>query len=269
MATPPGHQMSRRGPAGPALLARAWIERLVSVQLVDRAVALAGLAFTALVPLLIVYDAVVPTIDGRDFATDLADRFELKGAAAESLRQALASPAEVTSGFSVLGVVLVVFSVLSFARALQRLYEQAFRLPALGGVRGTPSTVLWLALIPAVLTVGKVIDALLGGGLAVVADLALGAVVWTMSPYILLGRRLGWRPLVPTGVTTAVAMSILGVASVIWLPRAVAESAERYGLIGVAFALLSWLVAAGFTLVGSAAAGAVMAERWGAAAERG
>jgi hypothetical protein len=92
--------------------------------------------------------------------------------------------------------VLVVLSALSFARALQRLYEVAFRLPALGGVRGTPSTVLWVALIP-----------------------------------------------------------------VIWMPRAVAESADRYGLIGVAFAFVSWLVAAGFTLVGSAAAGAVIAER--------
>jgi hypothetical protein len=178
---------------GPARLARAWIERLVLVQLVDRAVALAGLAFTALVPLLIVYDAVVPTIHGRDFAADLTDRFELEGAAAESLRQALASRAEVTSSFSVLGAVLVVFSALSFARALQRLYEVAFRLPALGGVRGTPSTVLWVALIPAAVTVGQVMDALFGGTLVIVADLAFATVVWTASPFILLGRRLPWR----------------------------------------------------------------------------
>jgi membrane protein len=128
-------------------------------------------------------------------------------------------------------------------------------------VRGTPSTVLWLALIPAVVTVGQVIDALFGGTLAIVADLTFGAVAWTVSPFILLGRRLGWRPLVPTGVITALAMSVLGVATVIWMPHAVAESAERYGLIGIAFALVSWLVAAGFTLVGSAAAGAVVAEQ--------
>jgi membrane protein len=261
MATRPGRQMPRRRPAGPARLARAWIERLVLVQLVDRAVALAGLAFTALVPLLIVYDAVVPTIDGRDFAADLIDRFELEGAAAESLRQALASRAEVTSSFSVLGAVLVVFSALSFARALQRLYEVAFRLPALGGVRGTPSTVLWVALIPAAITVGQVIDALFGGTLVIVADLAFAAIAWTVSPFTLLGRRLPWRVLAPTGVVTALAMSILSVATVIWMPRAVAESADRYGLIGVAFAFVSWLVAAGFTLVGSAAAGAVIAER--------
>jgi hypothetical protein len=70
----------------------------------------------------------------------------------------------------------VVFSALSFARALQRLYEAAFRLPSLGGVRGTPSAVLWVALIPAALTVGQVIDALFSGTLVIVADLAFAAV---------------------------------------------------------------------------------------------
>ena len=68
-------------------LVRLWLERLVAVPVADRAVALAALAFTVLIPLFIVYDEVVPAIDGRDFATGLVDRFELKGAAAASLRQ--------------------------------------------------------------------------------------------------------------------------------------------------------------------------------------
>lgn len=255
--------MLKRWPAWPGLLGRAWLERLVSVQFVDRAVSLAALAFTAVIPLFIVYDAVAPTIDGRDFAADLVHRFELKGSAAESLRQALASPAEVRSSFSVLGVLLVVVSALSFARALQRLYELAFRLPALGGVRGTPSTLLWLAFIPGLLIVREVIDALFDGTVAIVLDLGFAATLWTVTPFLLLGRRLDWRPLLPTGVITALAMSVVSVGTVIWMPHTVAESAGRYGLIGVAFALLSWLVAVGFVLVGSAAAGAVMAEqRW-------
>jgi membrane protein len=254
-------EMLKRRPAWPGLLGRAWLERLVSVQFVDRAVSLAALAFTAVIPLFIVYDAVAPTIDGRDFAADLIHRFKLKGSAAESLRQALASPEEVRSSFSVLGVVLVVVSALSFARALQRLYELAFRLPALGGLRGTPATLLWLATIPVFLIARQVIDALFDGTVAIVANLALAATLWTVTPFLLLGRRLAWRPLLPTGVITALAMSVASVGTVIWMPRTVAESAARYGLIGVAFALLSWLVAIGFVLVGSAAAGAVVAER--------
>jgi membrane protein len=250
-----------RLPAGPLRLAGAWLERLVAVQVVDRSVALAGRAFTALIPLFIVYDAVVPTIDGKNFAQQVIDRFDLKGSAADSVTQALAPTGDVQQTFSVLGILLVIVSALSFGRALQRLYELAFGLPALGGLRGTPSAILWLALIPAFLTVHQVIEAIFGGVLAIVLDLAFAAVLWTVTPFILLGRRVDWRRLLPTGLVTAAAMSGLSVWTVIWMPHAVADSAERYGVIGVAFALLSWLVAAGFVLVGSAAAGAVLSER--------
>lgn len=242
-------------------LVRLWLERLLAVQVADRAVALAALAFTALIPLFIVYDAVVPAIDGRDFATGLVDRFELKGAAAASLRQALAPPGDVKQSVGALGLVLVVVSALSFARALQRMYEQAFRLSPIGGLRGTPATLLWLALIPAYVVVRDVIDALVDGGLAAVLSVALATLVWTATPFVLLGRRLSSRKLLPTGIATAVSMAALSAGTVLWMTRAVADSANRYGLVGVAFAFLSWLVAAGFVVVASAVAGAVWTER--------
>jgi membrane protein len=221
-----------RLPAAPVRLGSAWFERLVAIQFVDRATALAGMAFTALIPLLIVYDAVVPQVDGKDFADDLIDRFDLKGVAAASVRQALAPPGDVQSSVSVLGVVLVAISAL-----------------------------MWLALIPAFLTVDAVGQAIAGPLVTTLLTVAFGAVEWTLTPFVLLGRRVPWQRLLPTGLITAVAVTILGVASVIWMPRAVAESADRYGVIGIAFALVSWLVATGFVLVGSAAAGAVVAER--------
>jgi hypothetical protein len=49
-------------------------------------------------------------------------------------------------------------------------------------------------------------------------------------------------------------------ASVLWLPDPIASSADPFGLIGVAFALLSWLVVAG--VVVAATSGAVVAERY-------
>jgi membrane protein len=120
---------------------------------------------------------------------------------------------------------------------------------------------MWLALIPAFLTVDAVGQAIAGPLVTTLLTVAFGAVEWTLTPFVLLGRRVPWQRLLPTGLITAVAVTILGVASVIWMPRAVAESADRYGVIGIAFALVSWLVATGFVLVGSAAAGAVVAER--------
>jgi membrane protein len=250
-----------RLPAAPVRLGTAWFERLVAIQFVDRATALAGMAFTALIPLLIVYDAVVPQVDGRDFADGLIDRFDLKGVAAASVRQALAPPGDVQSSVSVLGVILVAISALTFARGLQRMYEQAFQVRPRGGLRGTPSTLMWLALIPAFVTVNEVAQAIADPLVTALLTGAFGAVEWTVTPFVLLGRRLPWQRLLPTGLITAVAVTILGIASIIWMPHAVSESADRYGVIGIAFALLSWLVGIGFVLVGSAAAGAVVAER--------
>ena len=53
--------------------------------------ALAGQAFAALLPLLIVVGAASPD-DGRDVADTLIDEFRLSGSAAEALRGALARP---------------------------------------------------------------------------------------------------------------------------------------------------------------------------------
>ena len=240
---------------------RAWIERLVAVHAVDRAVALAALAFSSLIPLLIVYDAVAPDIDGRDFAAQLINHLSLKGAAAASLREALAPPGEVRESVGPLGVLLVSVSALSFARGLQRLYGQAFRLPASGGVKRMRATLLWLALIPAYITVRDLMDALVEGVWDTVFSLVLAVALSTLTPFVLLGRRIPGTRLLATGIVTTVAMSLLGIAASLWMTRAVSESASRYGILGIAFALFTWLVVAGFVVVGSAAAGAVISER--------
>lgn len=67
-----------------ASLARAWIRRLVDLQLLERSVALGGCAFTALIPLLTVYGAVASRLGAAAFAARPSRRFELKGSAAAS-----------------------------------------------------------------------------------------------------------------------------------------------------------------------------------------
>src|SRR3712207_162561 len=47
---------------------RAWASRFIEVQGIDRAMALAAQAFSALIPLLIVVTALVPRDDELDFA---------------------------------------------------------------------------------------------------------------------------------------------------------------------------------------------------------
>jgi membrane protein len=244
-------------PAGPIA---AWLARLVSVQVVDRGVALGALAFSAIFPLMIVYGAVVPFAEANNFAAQLVKRLHLTGAAAETVRQAVAPPASTAQSVTALGFLLVLVSALSLARALQRLYELSYKLPSVG-VRGTPWHLLWVALLPVYITVRPLVAGIAGGWWRVVGSLLLGSLAWLATPYVLLGRRLSWRQLLPGAVLTGIGMTALGIASLIYLPHAVSSSASRYGTIGVAFALLSWLVLTGFVLVGTAAGGAV-AQEW-------
>lgn len=242
-------------------LARSWATRFFEVQGVDRAMALAAQAFSALIPLLIVSSAVISRDDGESFADDLIDRFDLSGSAADSVELAFTSSQTVEDGISVFGLLLLIFAALSFTRGLQRLYEGAYRVPSLG-YRNTPWGLAWLAVIPLYATLRPALAGVFNDGtLRTIASIALAAAAWTITPYLLLGRRLDWRRLVAGAVLTAFGMTALAASSVIWLPETISSSADQFGAIGVAFALLSWVVGAAFVLVGAATGGAVVAER--------
>jgi membrane protein len=84
-------------------------------------------------------------------------------------------------------------------------------------------------------------------------------VIWAVTPYILLGGRVPGRRLFATGIFTAVALTVFSVVSRIYMPTVMSTDARRYGLIGAAFGIVSWLFASAVVLIGSATTGAVLA----------
>src|SRR5689334_2018440 len=155
-----GHGVADRVRAGrlgrlvawPLEFGRDWLVGFLNLQGFDRAVALAGQAFTALIPLLIVYSSVVSRATGRDFADQLIRVFDLSGSAAAAMKQAFAPPGEVTSQVSALGVFLLVTAALSFTRAMQRLYQLAWSQPSLGW-RASKWGLIWLGSAAVLVTV--------------------------------------------------------------------------------------------------------------------
>jgi membrane protein len=246
--------------AGPVEFSRHWLVNFIGLQGFDRAVAIAGQAFTALVPLLIVYTALVSRASGQDFADQLVDVFDLKGNSARSLREAFAPADDVEEEASAIGAILLIGSALAFTRALQRLYQLAWRQPSLGW-RAAKWGLIWLALITTTITLRPLALDAVHGVANVLLSILISSALWLVTPYILLARRLPWQRLLPGALLTAVGMALLGVASAVWMPRTTAESAAEYGTIGVAFSLLSWLVAAALVLVVATAGGATIDER--------
>jgi membrane protein len=236
-------------------LGRDWLRRFVHVQGFDRAMAISAYAYSALFPLLIVYASLLPRADNQDFSDVIIKEFELKGATAVSVRHAFAPAGEVQSGVTLLGVALLLISALSFSRGLQRLYELSYELPALG-MRNTPRGILWLVFLIVLAGVRPVVTSPFHGWLKTAITLAISVAAWVITPYLLLGKRMVWRRLLPGAVLSALGLAGVGVWSVLWMPHTLASSAQQFGVIGVGFALMSWLFAVAVVVVVATTGGA-------------
>jgi len=240
-----------------------FAERLVELEMFDRAVALASQAFVALIPFMVVVAALTPYGQRSSFGDSIVRRFGLTGDTAAAVEQLFSQPADVQSTLTAFGLVLLIVSALSFCRALQRTYERAWRLRRLG-MRSTLSHLLWLGLAAAYATVASTLNTAAGKHLGEVGDLlvafGLSFFLWLWTPYLLLGRRVERRKLRFTSALTATGTTAFGVASVFYMPQSIASASQSFGSIGVAIAIVSWLIGVGFILVAAAGLGAVLAE---------
>ena len=238
-------------PAQALALAHWLADPLLRFNLIDRSLALGAQAFGALIPLMIVLQAVQP--GPASVSTDLISRFDLGGDSAKVVEDAFAvtSGQDTVTGFSIL---VLTVSVLSFTRRLQRLYEETWEFEP-RGLRGTGSGLLWLACFVVYISLHPALDTVFERTAGVVLSVAGVFLVGLLTPYLLLGRRLDWRRLVLQGLLTAFGIAALGIWSAIYMPHAIESSAAAYGTIGVAFAMLTWLWGLGIVLVVAAVYG--------------
>lgn len=220
--------------------------------------ALASSALTALVPLSILIGAVLSNFVNYDAAERIIKRYNLTGAGATAVNS-LFSPAEATSAsVGIFGVVFLTISVLSFARAAQRLFEQAWELKPLS-VRNTRNGLWWILTLGGYMLVTTLLSALFArGALRLAASVCGGLVtvvflVW--SGRILSAKRISWPDLLPFGVTAAVLTTAYSVGAAIYMPHLFNSYAARYGVVGAVFAMISALFAVMLVLVASAALG--------------
>jgi membrane protein len=234
------------------------VEELARIELIDRALALSSKLFVAVIPLSIVLKALAP--GSGSFGQDLVTRFGLTGLGAQATRTLFASGGEVRGAVSVIGIVILLYSVLSFTRGLQRVYLNIWRLHH-EPFEALRRQLTWIAGFVAYTVVLSPIHDLehhhnLGIAYAITA-IALSAAFWVWSPYVLLGRRVRWRRMLPTGVLTAVGISLYMIGTALFLPEIFTHNAERYGLIGIAFGIVTWLFAYAGVLIVCAVLGRV------------
>jgi membrane protein len=234
--------------------------RLDEIDFVTRGMSFAAVLLLSFVPFILV----LQQVRGRAGATALIRRFGLDPAAASALQEALTSPRSPSSTLSGLSWVFMVLGGISGATAIQQLYEKAFGLRSRGR-RDMHRQFAWLAAVVVASSLANAVQPWLAdvGGIALfaVASLLGGTAFWWFTMWLLLGGRLGWRDLFPAALATGVCWFAMTVAFRLRMSDTITQNYERYGAIGVVFALMSFLVAVGAVLILGAVFGVVWRER--------
>lgn len=236
----------------PALLARVQVSFpgrcvrvFVEIQGLDRAMVLASQAFTALMPLLILVSAVLPTGSTTAVSDAVIRRFGVSGEAAAAVESVFAHSGTATVG--VPSLLLLLLSGVSLTRRLQQMYVRAWRLPPLHGVRASLNAAMGLTVLLVELALLYLVRTLvrslpLDWALQLPLSWLGSLMLWTIIPWLLLDRRVTWRRLLPGGALTAVLASIYGLATTVYMPPLMTAYSQRYGLFGVTIALVGWLL---------------------------
>ena len=234
------------------------VSRFQKVAGFDRAIALASGALTATIPLLIVTSAAATKLGGKGTAERIIERYELTGGGAEAVRDIFSPPSGASTSIGLIGFLFLLVAVLSFTRAVQRLFEQSWELEALS-VRNTFNGLIWVAGLAGYLVISGVLHTQLGHTqlelTAALLSTPVAAVFLIWSGRMLSAKRLTYQDLIPFGILGSVLLGVYSVGATVYVPHLFSTYATRYGVIGAVFAMISALFCVMVVLVGSAAAG--------------
>ena len=234
------------------------VNRFQKVAGFDRSIALASGALTAMIPLTIVASAVASQLGGRETADRLIDRYELTGGGAEAVRDIFAPPSGTSTSVGIVGVFFLLVAVLSFSRAVQRLFEQTWELSPLS-VRNTFNGLVWIGGLALYLSVSGAIHGVVGRSRlelgAALLSVPVTAVFLIWSGRVLSAKRIARANLMAFGVLGSVVLGLYSIGATVYVPRLFNTYATRYGVIGAVFAMISALFCVMVVLVSTAAAG--------------
>jgi uncharacterized BrkB/YihY/UPF0761 family membrane protein len=228
------------------------VSSFVAVQGLDRAMVIASQSFTALIPLLILMSAALPTGSGSSVADAIIRRFGLTGDAARSV-EVVFTQSE-TSSLGLGSLLLLVFSGVSLTRRLQRMYLQTYGLAPVPGMRGSLNAALGLGALLVEIALLNLLGSLVRAlpfdwSFALPVSLFASLVLWTSVPFLLLDRRVPWQRLLPAGMLAGTALTLYGIATMIYMPPLMTSYSERYGLFGVTVAIVGWLLCSSVIVV--------------------
>lgn len=234
---------------------------LGSVQLVDRGMTIAAHVFTSVLPILIVAGAVEAN-RGSERVLLFAEHLGFDEPTAEILQNSLPGRTQELHATGLIGVLLLVIAATSFARALERSIRTIWHTPNVS----IKFAWRWFAAVATVVAgIGLIVTTrilLTGGGPAPVIEflieVALWSAVWWIASWIVVNRTVGLRQLAPGSVLAGVGFAVAGLVGRVVLPVLLGDSARRFGVLGLAFTYIGWLLVLACVLLVAVTVGRVV-----------
>ena len=233
--------------------------RLNSVDFLNQAMIFAGTLLLCAFPLLIVASALF----GRSAAGTLGHRLGLNAEASTDLGHLFASSHATLAAVTAFAWVLLILSGYAVAASLQGLYLKVFGLDS-KVTRDMPRALIWLVVGVAWIYVSSLVGPGLrhsGPVVFAIVGLVVFTCFWWFTMWFLLAGRLSWRELLPSAVATGVFYLGMDGVFAVTFSGTITSNDEKYGPIGIVFALMSYFIAIGVVIILGAITGVVWQER--------
>ena len=235
-------------------------DRLSSVDFMNQALLLAAVMLLWLFPNLIFLSAVA----GKNFSDSISAKMGLDSEATHIV-EGLFKPSATSVIATVGAVAFLVMAVLATVAVIQKLWQTIWGLEGLGYWHESWQQFLWgfaaIGVSAALTYIQHGLNPVHPGLAAFVSFVVITLFFWA-GMHLLLAGRVPYRLLVvPALVTTAFVLG-LGAFSAAFLSDAIISNNKEYGLIGVIFILMTWLLAFGVVLILGPVTGVALQERF-------
>jgi membrane protein len=235
-------------------------DRLSSVDFMNQALLLAAVMLLWLFPNLIFLAAVA----GKNFSDSISTKMGLNSEATHIVK-ALFEPSAASVVATVGAVAFLVMAVLATVAVIHKIWQTIWGLEGLGYWRESWQQFLWgfsaLAISAALTYIQHELNPVYPGLAALVSFVVVALFFW-LGMHLLLAGRIPYRLLVVPALTTAAFFLGLGAFSAVFLSDAIVSNDKEYGLIGVVFIMMTWLLAVGVVFILGPVVGVALQERF-------
>ena len=235
-------------------------DRLSSVDFMNQALLLAAVMLLWLFPNLIFLAAVT----GRDFAHSVSSHMGLNSQASHSV-EGLFKSSSTSTAATVGAIAFLVLAVTATVAVIQKVWQTIWGLESRGYWHEAWQQVLWgfgaIAVSVALSYMQHEVNKVYPGLAAFVSFTLLAAFFW-IGMHLLLAGRVAYRALIVPAVVTSAFFLGLGAFSAAFLSDAIVSNDKEYGLIGVVFIMMTWLLAVGVVFILGPVVGVAIQERW-------